>query len=527
MPDSDADRGSSPADRAGPFGFGPGYSPWKDPTVLVLLTISLLAGLMFVGGATIGPALTGDDGDGVFPVMDILSGDGGSDAELTLAANRTELTAGDPVAFTVTNANGSAVRDATVSIGATRRTVDDEGRVVIRVATAGAHTATATAPGANDTWRESNDVGLSVAHRRVQLEIEANRSVATAGEPIALTLVRADSGEPVEGSIAAAVAGEGATVPSQFETVDGATLVLVPDRAGTLYVDGTRATDVDETFETASVALEVERRTVPLNLSVDPSESVAGEAVTATVRRADTGEPIAATLSVDGRSIETGPDGEVAVALESAGDRTIEATVPSTPAVTFTPDSASVSVQRRQVALAASVDRSAITTGGSISVTVTRADTGAPVDATVTVAGDAYATGPDGELETTVATPGEHAIVVTAANSSSTTFEAAELSLSVTNATFELGELDAPNASEPGATVTVSTTATNLGPDDGSDTLVLSLDGERLASEVHALASGEQAPVTFQFSAPAEPGSYEVAVHGSDGTATGTIVVES
>lgn len=527
VPGSEADSGPPSADRLGPFGFGPGYSPWKDPTVLVLLAISLIAGLMFVGGATFGPALSGDDGDGVFPVFDILSGDGGDGPELTLSANRTDLTAGDPVVFTVTDSNGSAVSDAVVSIGATRRKADADGRVVVPIATAGSHTATATAPGPNETTLESNDVGLSVAHRRVALGVEANRSVATAGDPIALTLVRAATGEPIEGSITATVTPEGETAPTQTETTDGAELVLVPERAGALSVEGARANDTDETFTPTESTLSVERRDVPLSLTLDRAETVAGESVTATVTRADTGEPIEATLAVDGRSVETDSDGTAAVTLESAGTYEIEVTAEATPAVRFTADSASVTVQRRQVELDAIVDRTAITTGGSTSVAVTRADTGEPVNATVSIAGDAQATGPDGDLETAVAEPGEHAIVVTAPNTSSTTFEAAELSINVTNATFELGTLDAPNATEPGATVAVSTSVTNHGPEGGTDTLVLSTDGERVASEAVELADGEASTATLRFTAPATAGSYELELRGSDDAATGTIAVGS
>lgn len=316
-------------------------------------------------------------------------------------------------------------------------------------------------------------------------------------------------------------------MPSQFETADGEELVLVPDRAGTLHVDGARATDGDETFETAAVTLDVERRTVPLNLSVTPTDVVAGEVVNATVRRADTGDPIDATLAVGDRSIQTGPDGHAEIALHSAGDRTIETTASSTPAATFTPDSASVTVERRQVALLATVDRSAITTGGSVTVTVNRNDTGEPIDATVAIDDQQFDAGSDGTVETTVDEPGEHRILATTANTTSTTFLATERQLSVSNATFELGALEAPTTAEPGASVTVSTTVTNLGPQDGTDTLVLSIAGERVATEVVSLATGAESSVEFDATAPVEAGSYEVAIRGSDGTATGTIAVES
>lgn|GEM_PF-1064778 len=517
---------ASGVDQGGPLRFGPGYSPWKDPTVLVLLAISLIAGLMFLGGATIGPALAGsDDGDGVFPVFDLLSGDDGDGAKLSLAANRTELTAGDPVAFTVTDANGSAAVGATVTVGGTAREVGEDGRTVVRIATAGPLTATATAPGANDTTLESNGVDLAVAHRTVQLGFETNRSVATAGEPIELTLVREETGDPVDGSIAAAAVSEGAAIPSQFEHVAGARLVVVPERAGTLYADGAVETDADETFATAELQMDVERRKVPLNLSITPTTLLAGESVTATVRNVETGDRIGATLAVGDRSIQTGPDGEVEITLDAAGDRTIEATAASTPSVRFTPDSSVVTVQRREVELAATADRSAITTGGSVGITVIRNDTGEPVDATVTVGDRALSTGADGSVETTVEDPGEYGITATAANTSAATFVATERTLTVTNATFELGDLDAPDPAQPGETVTVSTAVHNLGPADGSDTLVLTIDGRRVASVV-SLAAEESSTVAFEIAAPADPGSYPIRIRGSDGSTNGTIVVE-
>ncbi|AGN01574.1 hypothetical protein L593_08145 [Salinarchaeum sp. Harcht-Bsk1] len=512
----------------GPVRAGPGYSPWKDPTVLLLLVISLVAAALFVGGATFGPALSGGGGGGVFPVIDILTGDDGGDGtSLSLEANRSELQIGEPVAFTVTDGNDTPARNASVSIGGATYAADESGRVVVLIDRAGQLSATATAPGANDSTRESNEVAISVAPRPVQLAVRANRSVATAGEPIALTLVRDDIGTAVRGSIATRFVAEGDHLPAGgIQRHNGSQSVVVPDRAGRLIVVGTREDSGGETYHAHVGTVAVERRTVGLDVSVAPSEIVAGESVTATVRRADTDQPVAATLTVGSRTIETGVDGRAAVPFDAADTATIRATAAQTPAVSFAPGEARVTVERREVPLALSVAPAAITDGGRVTATVTRTDTGEPIEGTVTVAGQSVQTGSNGTATVEVASPGQVEIVASAPDTPTETFTSAAETITVPNATIDLDLLDAPASVAPGESFSIEVRATNRGPEAGTDTLRFQAGAETVADRTVSLAPGNRTVLSFETTAPDAPDELVVGVRGSDGSIEATIDVE-
>jgi hypothetical protein len=505
--------------------------------VLVLLAISLIAAVLFVGGAAVGPVLSGDGGDGVFPIVDILTGDGGDDPPLALEANRTELSVGERVAFTVTDGNDTPVTNASVSVAGESHGVDGEGRVVVRVAEAGSVTATASVAADDDSRLESNDVDLAVEPRSVRLRVAANRSAATAGEPIALTLRRADSGRAVRGSLAATVLPDGDRIlGDEIRRANGSRLVVVPERAGRLFVVGTREAGDAEVYESHTGTIRVQRRGVGLDLTVDPATVVAGEFATATVRRADTGERVAATLSVDGgtaetgadsRTVETGPDGEATIPFETAGTATIEATAAPTAAVRFVPNAAQVSVERRPVPLALDVEPTAITDGGRIDVAVTRADTGAPVEGTVEVAGRRVDTAANGTASLRIDAVGEQPVVATAPDTPAISFAPANATVSVADATFDLSIVDAPESVAPGASFSVTVRATNRGPAAGTDTLRFRVDGEHVESSPVTLDSGEEAELTFEAVAPDSSGELVVTVEGSDAKPERTTLVES
>lgn len=491
---------------------------------------------MFIGGAAIGPALSGDGGDGgVFPVIDLLSGDGGGDdPALELSANRTQVTLGERVTFTVLGPDGEPARNATVAFGGNRYQVDERGQVEVRVDRAGDLTAEASAAGENGATIGAEGVAISVAPRVVDLGVRANRLTATVGEPIAFTLVREDTGGAVRGRLDAThfVApsswlewGPVQRLPGK----NGTQLVVVPERPGMLSVVGTRQTSGGDQFREGRLDVVVERRTVGLTLEVDRSSVRVDESVSATVQRADTGEPVAATIEVGDRTIETGPDGEATLSVESAGRRTLEATASPTPTTRFTPAVESLSVRHLEVDLALEVDRNPITDGGRIVATVTRTDTGEPVEGTVSVAGRTLSTGEDGQVATSVDAVGEQTLVATAPNTSRETFVAASDGLTVTDATLNLSVVAAPATVAPGEQVSLSVRVANEGPSEGSDTIVLRRDDrdEGLADRVVTLEAGNATTVTLSTSAPAEPAEVHYAVVGSDVRATVTVRVEA
>lgn len=428
---------SDGGDRVGPLEAFSGYNPWRDPTVLVLVLIAVVAGGMFVAGTALGPALGGGGGGGVFPVIDMLTGSDGDGGALTVEVNRTRVTLGEQVSFRVVDDEGRPLRNATVSVAGRDYEVDDNGSVVVRMGQEGVHEARASTRKQDGRSVDTEGPSVDVEPRQVPLAIQSNRSRATAGEPLRLTLVRDDDrGGAVRGDIAAVLIPEdpwrdAAGWDRQRASTSGAELVVEPAEAGRLYVTGRRDAGGGERFEPAVRTIPVDRRSVPLRLSLERSAVTVDESLGLRLRRSDTDERIAGTVTAGEQTVETGDDGQATLTFATAGDRELRATAPSTPAVAFEPTAAAVTVRPRTVALAIEVNRSTVAAGGSVDVTVTREDTGAPVNASVAVGGWSAWTGADGELALPVETVGTYTVTASRPDTDRETFQAAEATLTV------------------------------------------------------------------------------------------------
>lgn len=289
----------------------------------------------------------------------------------------------------------------------------------------------------------------SSGNSTTDLAVSVNESSVRPGEAV-LVSVAGKRGRPVANATVA-VAGE------EYETNASGAVVVRFGTGGNYSVVSRKASVNDTDYRAGETYVTVAPREVRLSLRVNASAARVDEAVRATVRRRDTGEPVQAAVSVGGRTVRTDANGTVALAFATAGDRTLTASKTGTASVVFADASASVTVQRRVVDLRATILRPAVFVGTRPLLTVVRTDSRTSVNATVVVDGERYPTGPDGTLSLPALPVGDYEVVVRAPATDRVRFRADRERLSVSKRTVALRVRTSPSslAGREATTVTV------------------------------------------------------------------------
>ncbi|MCT9097495.1 CARDB domain-containing protein [Haloarchaeobius sp. HME9146] len=252
------------------------------------------------------------------------------------------------------------------------------------------------------------------------LTLAANRTVVDPAGAVKFTVTA--SNKPVA-NVSLRVDGRSA------ETDQNGTSVLTFDSPGS-YEVVLVPTNTDNT-STESVTVRVRRYEVDLAASVPTSDPVTGQNVTVAVTRADTGAAVAGTVVAGGRTVKTGDDGRANVTFSTAGTHTVTVRAPQTETERFTDAETTVVVDRRVVGLNLVLGTTETRVDDPVQATVTRADTGAPVNATVTVGNSTTTTGADGQTNLSFPTSGTYAVTVEAPQTSAVRFDSATTELSV------------------------------------------------------------------------------------------------
>ncbi|WP_121822543.1 COG1361 family protein [Halostella salina] len=493
------------------------YSPTRDPTVLVLLVIvfgSVLAMVVGLGG----PAVVGGNDSGpVFPIPEWFDGDGDDAAavELRVDANRSTVRPGDAVAFTVSTADGSAVDNATVRVAGRVHAVTN-GTTAVRFDAGGEYVATASGAMGGDVDVVGAETTITVERYVTNLSLAANATGVTAGDAVRFTVT--DGSDPIDATV---------VVGGTQHTADGGTAVVTFERAGEFEADARKGQTPTRRYRSDALDVDVQRRQVALSVALNDSDPVAHEPFRVRVTRADSGDPAGATVAFAGETYDTGHDGVVNITVDAVGEFELRATLAETPAIAFVPAERTVGVDRRHVALSIAANRTGVPKGEAIRFTLTRADTGAGVNGTLTADGDTYRTDLNGTATVTFDDPGRLFVRGGRADTATETFERASVIVSVRGANYSLSAFDAPDEATRGERVTVSVNVTNDGNEPGSEWLEYRFDGDRRDREYVALDPGESRPVAFEATIPndTEPGTYRHAVVAADGTVAGTLAV--
>jgi hypothetical protein len=182
---------------------------------------------------------------------------------------------------------------------------------------------------------------------------------------------------------------------------------------------------------------------------------------------------------------------------------------------------------KTSVDLAVAANATTVGAGDDVAVTVTRADTGDPVDATVSVDGSSYSTGGDGTVTVDFDRSGTYAVTATKADTGSETYDSASLTVTVErpgSAEFAVGALSLPDSVVAGDGVPVSASVENVGEERGDATVRFEVDGGAAATRTVTLSPGESTTVSATLSPGA--GTHDVAVVAGQGQATGSVTVD-
>ncbi|NHN47305.1 hypothetical protein G9464_06800 [Halostella sp. JP-L12] len=493
------------------------YSALRDPTVLLLFAIVLATLVAMVAGFGGTGALAGNESnEPTFPILDL--GDEGPSTdvvELRVAVNQSSVRPGDAVAMTVTRVDGTPVPNASVRVGGRTHVTDENGTVVVRF-DGGEHVVSATAS-ANGTQFVDARRTVVVERYVTDLTLRANATNVTAGDAVRFAVTDGEEGVPATVSVAG----------SRHATNESGVAVVTLDRAGEFTAAAHKADTPSRRFNGSSVTVSVTRRTATLSVAVESSDPVAHEPVPVRVTRDDTGGPADATVTVDGEQYRTDEDGRVNVTADAVGDLPLTATAADTPAVTFRPAERTLSVSRRPVSLSLSANRTTVPEGEAVQFVLTRTDTGASVDGTVTVNGTEYRTDANGTVAATFTEPGRVIVRGAREDSATETFGTASEIVTVRGPAYSLSSFEAPTAAEAGENVTATVTVTNDGNEPGDGTVEYRFDGTVLDERRVALDPDESTTVTFEAAIPAdaEPGDYRQATVTADGTLDEPITV--
>lgn len=241
----------------------------------------------------------------------------------------------------------------------------------------------------------------------------------------------------VFGTLAVAMAGVGST------PVGGG------DGGGTVFP----FQDVeDDSLEEVRISLEANRTTLR------PGESVR---FTATY---ENGSPAAgASLSVDGTEHSFDDRGRATVTFDAGGSYTATASKPNTETVRYVADGTIVTVERYEVALAASANATDVTAGDDVEFTVRRADTDERVSGTVTVGGESYSTDDRGRAVVSVPRAGTFEVTASREPTATQRYRPDSLTITATHRRVRLAVARNSSAPRPGDTIELTLFRTDTG----------------------------------------------------------------
>lgn len=515
---SDAPR---PVPGSGPLRVDERYRPHRDPQVILLVLIVVGTFAVMFGGLGTGPPFGGggNNTDGpVFPFYDYDGSQQPRPDQVRLSADRTVVDPGGAIEFVV-RAGDRPVANATLQVAGQSVETDRNGTATVRFDAPGEYTARIVEPGdENDTVAR-----LPVRVRRFTVSLSASASATTVetGEPIRVTVTRADTGERVTGRVVV----DGRTV----RTNESGVATLSFDTAGGYELSVEKERTDTERFELVRIPVSVERRPVDLNVTLASNRTKVEEPATVTVRRADTGAPVNASVAVGDRRVWTGSDGTTTVVLNESGTYAVTASAPRTPAVRFVDATASMEVRPRLVGLDLAVDGTRVPAGERVTFTLTRATTGEPVAGTVELFGTRYLTGDDGRLRVTFQVPGNVSAVGRAPETPRERFLPTRTNLTVVGADYAVTDLDAPATAARNGSVSVGATVTNEGNDRASETVTYRIGDTVLATETVDLEPGESTRVEFDVAVPdLPPGEYvQTVAVGRDAADTSLTVTDN
>jgi hypothetical protein len=307
----------------------------------------------------------------------------------------TSTETGQRVPVRVTLANGTPV-SAVVTAGGERVRTGADGVANVSFETAGPVTVSAS-KASTERYRFADATAtIDVDRRTVALAVSTNASQPRVDDRVSVTVVRRDTGEPVN-----------ATVAWRNESIvtgaDGRATVRFA-RGGRVDLAATAPRTAAVTFASGEERVDVRRIAVGLSVTVSPSVVEEGDRATFVVRRADTGERVPATVTLYGTAYPTGADGRVSFPFSVPGNVSVTASKASSARERFVDANTSFVVTGPELAVESLAVPATARADATMNVTATVSNVGTvDYDGPVVVAVGTETT----QLSTTVAAGGD------------------------------------------------------------------------------------------------------------------------
>jgi hypothetical protein len=247
--------------------------------------------------------------------------------ELQVVTNRSSIEVGESVAVTLRRSDDGSPVPGVVAVGDLSYSTGPDGRVVVTVDRGGTRRIVGRKAAGNGTRFVDGSTTVEVRRSVVEVTIDLADRTIQYGNETRVTVARNDTGEPLEATV---------TIDDWIvETGPDGTATVPSPSPGSYSVVAEVAPTPRTRFESASARLDVRRRVVDLVLTADRSRPTVGKATTLAVRREDTGDPANATVDVGDRTLRTGPDGRVSVAMDRPGQVRVVATRSDSATETF------------------------------------------------------------------------------------------------------------------------------------------------------------------------------------------------
>ncbi|QSG03596.1 Transglutaminase-like cysteine protease [Natranaeroarchaeum sulfidigenes] len=270
----------------------------------------------------------------------------------------------------------------------------------------------------------------------VQLVVEANRSEITPGDTAEFTVTYENETAATDATVQA----DG----TEYDLDGAGQTTITFDRGGEFTVRAEREGTDQTQYISDAMIISVERFEIDLLLDADEEEITAGDEVTFSLQRSDTGEAVSGSVTVDGEDHETNEVGRVTIPFDQSGTFEATGSAPDTDTETFRDGPTTISVEPRTVGLSLSQNIEEPRVGDDVTIEIRRTDTDEPVNATVDVDGE-QRIADEGVLSLTADRATQLDISATAPDTDSETFE------TVTE-TVRFARHEAPLALQPNQT---------------------------------------------------------------------------
>lgn len=270
---------------------------------------------------------------------------------------------GEQATFTVTDDEGNRITDADVLVGEASGTTDENGQCSFEFLDKGPATISVSKTTSGDHWYSDASLDIEITKERCELEASVDNPTVTVGESVTFT-VTDNGGNRIDNAVVKLPTGSESTDPNGKCTGTF-------HRAGEYNIEIQKDDVSDVSYLPTSVAVEVERETVPLSITAEDTNVEVGDSITFKVTD-NSGDGVADATVAAGSQIETTDSkGKTVLTIGEAGSVTVKATNDDDAQAEYLSDEIEISISRQQRNLAIESNRDIVKIGETLRVTVT------------------------------------------------------------------------------------------------------------------------------------------------------------